>query len=155
MEIWETLLEIWEVLFWAVLSVVLIITEIATVQLVAVWFAGGGIAAFIVSLFPTPFWIQLIVFVAVSLFLLLATRPVVRRLISDRKKVATNADSMIGQKAVVKEKIDNREDTGRVLAGGLLWTARTADGSTMEPGETCTVDSIVGVKLIVRRMPEA
>ena len=78
-----------------------------------------------------------------------------KRLVSDRKKVATNADSMIGQEAIVKEKIDNREDTGRVLASGLLWTARTVDGSTMEPGETCTVDSIVGVKLIVRRKPEA
>lgn len=148
-------MEIWEILFWAALSVVLIIAEIVTVELVAVWFAGGGIAAFIVSLFETPFWVQLLVFAVVSLLLLLATRPVVRRLVSDRKKVATNADSMIGQEAIVKEKIDNREDTGRVLASGLLWTARTVDGSTLEPGETCTVDSIVGVKLIVRRKPEA
>lgn len=48
-------MEIWEILFWAALSVVLIIAEIVTVELVAVWFAGGGIAAFIVSLFETPF----------------------------------------------------------------------------------------------------
>ena len=147
-------MEIWEVLFWAVLSVALIITEIATVQLVAVWFAAGGIAAFISSLFTVPFWAQLIIFIIVSLLLLLATRPIVHRLVSGRKKVATNADSMIGQECVVKERIDNREDVGRVLADGLLWTARTADGGTMEVGESCVVDSIVGVKLIVRRMPE-
>ena len=58
-------MEIWEVLFWAVLSVALIITEIATVQLVAVWFAAGGIAAFISSLFTVPFWAQLIIFIIV------------------------------------------------------------------------------------------
>ena len=34
-------MEIWEILFWAALSVVLIIAEIVTVELVAVWFAGG------------------------------------------------------------------------------------------------------------------
>lgn len=146
-------MEVWEVLFWAVLSVILIVIELATVDLVAVWFAAGGIAAFVASLFSVPFWAQIILFIAASLILLLATRPIVKRLVSDRKKVPTNADSMIGAECVVKERIDNRENTGRVLAGGLLWSARTADGSISEVGETCVIESIEGVKLIVRRLP--
>lgn len=140
-------------LFWAILSVALIVVEIITVDLVAVWFAGGSIAAFIAALFGTELWLQIIVFIVVSAILLIVTRPVVRRLSSEQKKVATNADSLIGEECLVKERINNLENTGRVLVGGLLWTARTIDGTPAEVGETCVIDSIVGVKLIVRHKP--
>lgn len=143
-------MEIWQLILWAAMTVILIIVEIATIQLVAVWFAAGSFAAFIAALFVAPLWVQLVVFIVVSILLLLATRPFVRSLLQNRKKVATNADSLIGTICTVKETINNREDTGRVFADGLLWTARSTDGTVIEPDESCIIESIVGVKLIVR-----
>ena len=141
-------------LFWAITTVILVVVEFVTVDLIAVWLAGGALAAFLASMFTGEIWLQIVVFIAVSAILLIATRPVVRRISSEQKKVATNVDSLIGKECVVKEEINNLQNTGRVLADGLLWTARTADGSTAQIGDICVIESIVGVKLIVRHKPE-
>ncbi len=141
-------------LFWAIATVILVIVEFVTVDLIAVWLAGGALAAFLVSLFTGELWLQIVVFIVVSAILLIATRPIVRRISSEQKKVATNADSLIGKECIVKEEIDNLQNTGRVLADGLLWTARTSDGSRAQIGDVCVIESIVGVKLIVRHKPE-
>lgn len=143
-------MELWHVLFWAILTVLLIVAEIATVQLVAVWFAVGGLVAFISSLFAVPFYIQVILFIAGSVILLFATRPIVHRLLRNSKIVRTNADRVVGQECVVREEIDNLRGTGRVYVDGLDWTARSAeDGVTFPVGATCIVKEIQGVKLIV------
>ena len=83
-------MEIWQLILWAAMTVILIIVEIATIQLVAVWFAAGSFAAFIAALFAAPLWVQLVVFIVVSILLLLATRPFVRSLLQNRKKVPSN-----------------------------------------------------------------
>lgn len=141
---------LWHVIFWAVLTVILIASEIATVQLVAIWFAAGSLAAFVSSFFGIPFYVQVIIFIAGSILLLLLTRPLVRRFIHD-KKVRTNADRVIGKECVVKEPIDNINGSGRVYVDGLTWTARSSDDTVTYPeGTTCVVTEIQGVKLIVK-----
>ena len=87
-------------LFWAIATVILVIVEFVTVDLIAVWLAGGALAAFLVSLFTGELWLQIVVFIVVSAILLIATRPIVRRISSEQKKVATNADSLIGKNAL-------------------------------------------------------
>ena len=143
-------MEIWHLILWAALTVVFIIVELTTVELVAVWFAAGSLAACITTLAGGSLWIQLLVFLAVSILLLIATRPIVRSILKNRTPVATNADSLIGTVCVVKEEINNVEDTGRVFADGLMWTAKSADNLPIPAGTRCTVESIAGVKLIVR-----
>ena len=64
--------------------------------------------------------------------------------------VATNADSLIGQEAIVTEKIDNLHSTGTVRINGQEWTARSVNPEhVIEKDETVMVRSIEGVKLIV------
>ena len=82
---------LWQVVFWAVLTILLVIVEIVTVQLVAVWFAAGSLAAFISSLFQIDFLVQIVIFIIISVILLAATRPVVKKILKG-KKVHTNAD---------------------------------------------------------------
>lgn len=142
---------LWNVIFWAVLIVLLICAEIGTTQLVAVWFAAGGIIAFIASLFGAPFYVQIIFFILGSILLLVCTRPIVRRFLRNTKKVATNSDRVVGQECVVQEEINNALGTGRVRADGMDWTARSADDQVVcAVGTVCTVQEIQGVKLIVR-----
>ncbi len=136
------------VVFWAVAVVAFVILELATVGLASIWFALGALCALIAALLGAPLWLQIVWFAIISVATLLLTRPLAKKYINS-KTMATNADRVIGGRAVVKERIDDLAGTGAVLADGKMWSARTADGSTVDPGAIVTVREIRGVKLIV------
>lgn len=75
-----------EVYVWLIVFIVLTAIEMATFQLVTIWFAVGAVAAFITSLFSTSLEIQLIVFLAVSMLLLILVRPIAGRFLQTRKQ---------------------------------------------------------------------
>lgn len=137
-------------IIWLALLIVFAITEGVTVALVSIWFMGGALAALIVALCGAELWVQVVLFFAVSILLLLCLRPLSKRLIK-QKKVATNADSNIGKEAVVTERIDNLQGSGAVRISGVEWSARSADGSEIEKGAVVRVLRIEGVKVCVER----
>ena len=141
------------VVFWAAAIVAFIVIELVTVGLASIWFALGALCALIAALLGAGLWMQIIWFAVISAATLVLTRPLVKKYINS-KTYATNADRVIGSRAVVKERIDPLAATGAVLADGKMWTARTADGSVLEPGDIVTVMHIEGVKLIVERKAE-
>jgi len=137
-------------IIWLALLIVFAITEGVTVALVSIWFMGGALAALIAALCGAELWVQVVLFFAVSILLLLCLRPLSKRLIK-QKKVATNADSNIGKEAVVTERIDNLQGIGAVRISGVEWSARSADGSEIEKGAVVRVLRIEGVKVCVER----
>ncbi len=138
---------------WLVLLVAFAVAEGVTAALVSVWFMGGTLAALIASLCGAELWLQIVLFFAVSSALLLALRPLSKKLLR-RKKVATNADRNIGRTAIVTEEIDNLLGTGAVKISGVEWSARSADGSRIEKGAVVRVLRIEGVKVCVERAKE-
>ena len=135
--------------FWLALLVVLLVIELATLGLTTIWFAGGSLAAFLVSLFYDQLAVEIVVFAAVSAVLLIFTRPFAVKYIN-RNRVKTNTDSLIGQTAVVTEAVDNLAGTGQAAIAGQTWTARAKeDGIKIQEGSVVTVLKISGVKLIV------
>ena len=141
------------IIFWAAAIVAFVVIELATVGLASIWFALGALCALIAALLNAPLWMQIVWFAVISAAALVLTRPLVKKYINSRT-YATNADRVIGSRAVVKERIDALAATGAVLADGKMWTARTADGSVLEPGAIVTVREINGVKLIVEKQTE-
>ena len=135
---------------WLILLVVFVIVEALTVGLASVWFAAGALVALLSTYFTDNIWLQIFLFVAVSAVALFALRPLAKKYVTP-KQVATNADRVIGRDAVVTEDIDNLTATGAVKIFGVLWTARSADGSPIPAGETVTVREIDGVKLVVSK----
>ncbi|MBQ3149751.1 MAG: NfeD family protein [Clostridia bacterium] len=135
-------------LFWIVLTVILVVAEVLTAQMITTWFAIGAFVALIVSVFSTPFWLQAVIFVFVSLVSLILTRPLVKKHI-DAKKVPTNADRVIGMVGIVTEAIDNNNAVGQVKTDGAVWSARSVDGSIINVGNKVRIIRIEGVKLIV------
>lgn len=135
--------------YWLIAFVVFTGIEIATLALTTVWFAGGAIAAFLVSLFGAAVELQLAVFLIVSFILLFLTRPFAAKYIN-RNTVKTNADSLVGTVARVTAAIDNRLGQGTAVVGGQEWTARALDPEERIPeGTMVRVEKIQGVKLIV------
>ena len=105
------------------------------------------IAAFV----DTQLWIQILVFLVLSALCIIFINPISRRFLGV-KHVATNADSLIGEEAVVVEEICNLEARGQVKVRGQIWTARSADKTQIyAKGDVLNVIAIEGVKLIVKK----
>ena len=137
---------------WLGLTIVFALIEGATAQLTTIWFAIGSAAAFIVAVCGVKsVLIQVIVFVAVSVITLLATRPLVKKIIH-KKTEPTNADRNIGETGVTVSEINNLLGTGEVNLKGTIWTARSADDAVIPKDTQVTVKKIEGVKLIVKKI---
>lgn len=132
-------------LMWLVALIVFAVAEAATVGLVSIWFAGGALVALIAAGLNAPVWLQVVLFVAISVILLALLRPMVRKL-SKPHQTRTNADRHIGQNALVTEEINNLEETGAIRLDGIIWTARSEGGQVIPAGTIITVRRISGVK---------
>jgi len=137
-----------DVLLWLGATVVLFIAEAVTVNLVTVWFALGALAAFIAAVAGAELWLQIVLFLAVTVITLIFTRPIAKKHINGKHE-ATNADMVIGKTAVVTEDIDNLAGKGAVTCMGKVWTARSLNDEKFTVGDEVTVEKIQGVKLIV------
>ena len=140
-----------ETIFWLVLFVFLLIIEIFTMGLTTVWFAGGSLLAFVLAYAGFGLPVQIIVFLLASIILLVLTRPIAVKFFNKERQL-TNAESLIGQKAVVLEAIDTLHGVGRAEVNGMEWSAKTEDlEGKIEAGAIVVIDGIQGVKLIVRK----
>lgn len=140
-----------ETIFWLILFVVLLIIEILTMGLTTVWFAGGALVAFILAFVGFDLPVQIIVFLLVSIALLVLTRPLAIKFFN-KERQKTNAESLIGQRAIVLEKIDTLRGTGRAEVNGMEWSAKTDEAQEIiEVGEVVIIEGIQGVKLIVKK----
>lgn len=131
---------------WLILLAFLIFVEIITLGLTTIWFAGGALVSFIVSLFYDNLLLEIVLFVVVSLALLYFTRPIVKKYFNSTR-TKTNYEAVIGKEALVTSTIDNAN--GWAVVDGLEWSARSVNGDIIEKGTKVIVESISGVKLMV------
>ena len=137
-----------EAILWFALLVVFIMAEASTVTMVAVWFMIGSLVALIVSLLSGPFWLQILLFLAVSAVLLILLRPVARKYFTPRL-TKTNVDAVVGTKGRVTVAIDNVESRGRVKLGNMEWSARSTTGQPIGKDTLVVADRVEGVKVFV------
>lgn len=136
--------------FWAFVFIALIVLELTTLQLISIWFSIGALAAFFSVFLSLNFTGQLLVFTAISVLLLLITRPILKKA-SVRNPVKTNADADVGKTASVIEEVNNALGTGRATFGGVDWIAVSADQSVIPKGSIVKIEQIQGAKLIVSK----
>jgi len=134
--------------FWLIILAVLIFMEIMTLGLTTIWFAGGALSAFIVSLFFNNLLVEVILFLVISLVLLYFTKPLVIKYFNP-KETNANYEGVIGKDALVIIKIDNMNAVGQVTVDGQEWSARSLEGNMIEKGTKVKVRGISGVNLIV------
>ena len=139
---------------WFGLALVFLVAELCTIDLVAIWFAISAlILGILAAIFTELQWgWQALIFVVLSTSLFLATRPFVKKFMRRKKGQETNLELVVGNTARVVETIDNSRETGAVKINGLVWTARSIDGSVLEVDELVLVREIKGNKLIVEKI---
>ena len=132
---------------WLIMIVAFIVLEAVTYQMVSVWFIAGAIGGLIAKMSGAPLRLQMTIFIAVSIILLIAFRPfALKRLKTDCK---TNADAAIGRKIIITKEVNNMKGTGEAKLDGLIWSVRSEDDIIIPEGETAEIKKIEGVKLIV------
>ncbi|MCM1101896.1 MAG: NfeD family protein [Clostridium sp.] len=139
---------------WLVILIVAIVIEVGTLGLTGIWFAGGALIAVIAAAFSLPLWLQILLFLVVSLLLMVFTRPIAVKYFN-KDRVRTNVESMIGRQAIVISEIDNLQGIGQVTVGGQEWSARSEDDrKCLAVGTVVQVVAVSGVKLIVSEDPQ-
>ena len=140
-----------EPLLWLIVLAVLLIIEAITVGLTTIWFAGGALIAAVLSWMGMGIAVQCGAFLLISLVLLIFTRPLAVRYMN-RGMTKTNVDSLIGEKAVVIQEINNLAQTGQVRINDIEWMARTVSDEELIPANTVVeIEAVRGVKLIVKK----
>lgn len=145
--------EISPVAYWLIIVVVLAIVEIATVNLVSIWFCFGALVTMLLTLLGLPFLWQIVVFIAASSLLLVFTRPIVKKHLGIKKE-KTNADMVEGKEGVVLADIDNNNPGGLVKVDGREWTAKSVQNNIIPAGTRVRVLRIEGVKVVVEQLTE-
>lgn len=141
-------------LIWLGLFILLLVIEIITVGLTTIWFAAGALAALAANVLGANLIIQIIIFLAVSVVLLIFTRPWAEKHLN-RKRVRTNYEREIGKVIRITEKVDNLNQTGKSVVDGQEWTVRSKnDSEIFEAGALARVAAVSGVKLIVEKCEE-
>ncbi len=139
----------WAAYMWLALMIGFLIAEAACpFHLVSIWFAIGSLAAMIAAALHAQLWLQITLFAVVSVALLIATWPFVKKIITPKIE-KTNVDSVIGSRGYVTEDIDNLTAAGQVKLGGMYWTARSESGHPIPTGTLVEVTRIEGVKAFV------
>ena len=140
-----------EPFMWLGIVALFLVIEAVTVGLTTIWFAGGALVAAVLGASQAVQWI---LFFAVSVILLIFTRPLAVRYMN-RGVERTNVNRLIGEKAVVIQKISNLDQTGQVKVGDVEWMARTESDEMKIPEKAVVViKEVQGVKLIVEEVKE-
>ena len=113
-------------LVWLVIAGVLFVGEILTAGFLLLWFAIAAVVAMLVSFLTTNLFIQILVFVVISILLLIFTRPLLSKYTKSDNTV-TNSNAIIGKTALVTEEISLLNSTGQINVDGEIWSAKTMD----------------------------
>ena len=139
------------VYIWVAIILLAIVVEIATVELVGIWFVPGALIALILALFGVHWAIQVGVFaVATVLFIMLFRKKLIQYLSKDKSK--TNTDLLIGKELKLITPIAF-QTPGSVKINGVEWSATLEDETAeLKEGSLVKVVEIKGNKLIVREV---
>ena len=135
---------------WVAVTIICVVIESLTLSLTTIWLGISSFVLVFLAFTPIPFGAQLFIFVALSLVLLIFTRPVVKKKLNQRK-IATNYERIIGQIALVTKKI-TALDKGSVKINGMEWTAAVKEDITLEKGSKCIIEEIAGVTAYVKEI---
>lgn len=141
------------VIVWFAIFLVLIAIEALTADLLTIWFMPGAAICVILAAFEVSVPIQIAVFFAVSIVMLILSKTLLKKYFIQKKSGKTNLDLIIGEVGIVIEDIDNVAAKGCVKVKFQLWTARAADSEAIiKAGDKVKIIAIEGVKLICEKI---
>ena len=134
---------------WVAVGVVALIIELSTAALVSIWFVPAAILTALVSLVVNSFFIQILVFVILSIIAMIISRKVYKKYIKKDKDDVDANSNLIGKYAKTTEDTDGLN--GKVLVGDIYWKAKTQNGDTVPKDQSVKIVSVEGTTLVITR----
>ncbi len=135
---------------WILAAIIAGALEIALPGFVMLWFSAGALLASLAAGLGLGLDGQLTLFTLSSVTLFAASRTLFKNaFMRNAAPLRTGVDAMVGQEAVVTERLVEGHG-GTVRINGELWTARSL-GDPVAEGERVIVEQVEGLKLWVRR----
>ncbi len=131
---------------WMAIGVIFLITEVLTTGLVSIWFIPGAIISAVLSVWVDNFFIQLVIFLAVSVITMFICRKFFK--FNKGEKLAESNELLIGKAGVANADISPLD--GQVLVGDVYW--RAVSSCEISKGERVKVVSVQGNTLKVERI---
>lgn len=131
------------ILFWTIVTVAMAVLEIIIPGLVTIWFACAGLVLVLISEMVKNSTVEFFIFAVMALFLVIFTRPVLKRWIEVKKKAYEGEGS--------ETVIENITEDGKyeVRFKGVLWTAISP--YIFVKGEKVIIDGFEGNKIILKK----
>ncbi|MEA2181017.1 MAG: hypothetical protein QOF69_202 [Solirubrobacteraceae bacterium] len=137
-------------MIWILLAVVFAAGEVMSMGFFLAPFAVGALVGALAELAGATAALSVIVFLVTSGLLFGFVRPIARRHLRTPAQLRTGTAALIGQSAMVTERVDNDAQTGSVKLEGELWTARSwDDDEVIEAGKRVNVVEIRGATALV------
>ena len=138
-------------IIWLAVILIFVILEVVTVDFTSLMLAVGSVGGFVASLFHTQFWLQVVIAAVLSLLLLLAVRPPLKRALQrGGDKTKSNVDALLGQTGVVTTDFNGNANVVK-LANGETWTVKHEKPTepALKEGDHVVVTAIDGSTAIV------
>ncbi|WP_064580938.1 NfeD family protein [Streptobacillus moniliformis] len=130
------------VYFWLGLFVIFIIIEIATYNLVTIWFAFSALIVSLISMLFKNTTLELFIFSVLVAIFLIYTRPILNKYFIQEK---FNSDFK-GNKISI---VDIENDEYIVKFKGSKWTAISDE--KFKVGDVVTIEGFVGNKILIKK----
>jgi membrane protein implicated in regulation of membrane protease activity len=143
-------------LIWLIIAAIFIAAEVFTSGFFLLWFGVGALAAAIVAMLGvSSFAAQTLIFLAVSVALVVASRTIFEKFFNrpaDANRLRSGIDTIVGQVGTVVESSRGALNEGAVRVYGSVWTAFPAEGEwPLQEGDSVAVERIEGNSIYVRR----
>ena len=144
-------MEVWH--YWVIIALVFVIVEMFTTGFAVMCISFGCIFGAITSALDWELKWQLLAFAVGTALAFMTVRPLVYKFFYKKEQeVKTNAEALIGRKAVVTERIEGELLPGRVKIDGDDWKAISLESESIEAGEAVEIIEINSIILTVKKL---
>ena len=139
--------------WWVIIALIFVVVEMFTTGFAVMCISFGCLFGAAVSLFELDVKWQLLAFAVGTVLAFLTVRPLVYKFFYKKgQEVKTNAEALVGRRAIVTERVGDEMHPGRVKVDGDDWKAISLDTEPIEVGETVEIMAINSIIVTVKKI---
>ena len=144
-------MEVWHI--WVIVALVFVIVEIFTTGFAVMCISFGCLFGAAASALDWDIKWQLLAFAVGTVLAFMTVRPLVYKFFYKKgQEVKTNAEALVGRRAIVTERIEGELHPGRVKIDGDDWKAVCESAEPIEVGAAVEITAINSVILTVKKI---
>lgn len=144
-------MEVWHI--WVIVALLFVIVEIFTTGFAVMCISFGCLFGAAASALEWDVKWQLLAFAVGTVLAFMTVRPLVYKFFYKKgQEVKTNAEALVGRRAIVTERIEGELHPGRVKIDGDDWKAVCESAEPIEVGAAVEITAINSVILTVKKI---